>query len=148
MLESYFHLFVNSSSALQPKHDLENLALRTISTHVLGQYVGTPWGLGRAMRWTPTIAAEKLEARGNHQALLKSVGLYKVQGDAVAAVMGGIFFQFVRLLCPCSPRIRVPALYFYAPTLLNYFIEPPTGRFRGTSRFSYTTITSSFATWI
>ena len=48
------------------------------------------------MRWTPTIAADKLKPGEDNRELLKSVGLYKVQGDAVFAVMGGISYQFVR----------------------------------------------------
>jgi hypothetical protein len=51
------------------------------------------------MRWTPTSAASMLvdESRGDKTKLLRDVGLYKVQGDAVTAVMGGIFQQFVSI---------------------------------------------------
>jgi hypothetical protein len=47
------------------------------------------------MRWTPTIPADKLKPGEDNREMLKSVGLYKVQGEAVSAVMGGIFYQFV-----------------------------------------------------
>ncbi|KAJ7669016.1 hypothetical protein B0H17DRAFT_1087126 [Mycena rosella] len=69
---------------------------RVLNTYFLGEHIGTKWGLGRVMRWTPTIAAAMLkdEARADKAKLLKDAGLYKVQGDAVAAVIGGIFQQF------------------------------------------------------
>lgn len=48
------------------------------------------------MRWVPTVSKEKLSGPGDKDGLLRSVGLYKVQGDAVAAVIGAIYEQFVR----------------------------------------------------
>ncbi|KAJ7070313.1 ribonuclease-III-like-domain-containing protein [Mycena belliarum] len=96
VLESYLLILLSSSPNLKPKHDLQEIVSRVLNTYFLGEHVGSKWGLGRVMRWTPTIAAEMLrdEARGDRTKLLKDVGLYKVQGDAVAAVVGGIFQQF------------------------------------------------------
>lgn len=96
VLEAYLLLLLSSSPALHPKHDLEDIVSRTLNSYTLGERVGSVWGLGRIMRWTPTIPAEKLKPGEDNRDLLKSVGLYKVQGDAVSAVMGGIFYQFVR----------------------------------------------------
>lgn len=95
ILEAYLLLLLNSSPALHPKHDLDDIVTRTLNSYTLGEYVGSAWGLGRMMRWTPTIPADKLKPGEDNRELLKSVGLYKVQGDAVSAVMGGIFYQFV-----------------------------------------------------
>ncbi|KAF8881212.1 hypothetical protein BD779DRAFT_1445729 [Infundibulicybe gibba] len=94
VLESYLLLYLSSSPALRPTHDLELIVSRALNTYVLGENVGSLWGLGRALRWTPTVPANKLQAKIDQQALLRNVGLYKVQGDAVAAVVGGIFHQF------------------------------------------------------
>ncbi|KAF8229401.1 hypothetical protein L208DRAFT_1402143 [Tricholoma matsutake] len=94
ILEAYLLLLLNSSPALHPKHDLDDIVTRTLNSYTLGEYVGSAWGLGRMMRWTPTIPADKLKPGEDNRELLKSVGLYKVQGDAVSAVMGGIFYQF------------------------------------------------------
>ncbi|KAF5343507.1 hypothetical protein D9756_011601 [Leucocoprinus leucothites] len=72
----------------------------TLHTYTVGHHVGSKWGLGRVMRWVPTVSKEKLDgplisdAPVGKDELLKSVGLYKVQGDAVAAVMGAIYEQF------------------------------------------------------
>lgn len=87
---------VTSSSALKPTHDLDEIVARTLNSYVLGQTVGTKWGLGRAVRWTPTLPAASLNPALNQKELLRGVGLYKIQGDAVGAILGGIFFQFVR----------------------------------------------------
>jgi hypothetical protein len=97
VLDSYLHLFLTSSSTLTPEHDLEDIAYRTLHTYALGEHVGSKWGLGRSLQWVPAIAREvreQVKAQPDSPDLRK-VGLYKVQGDAVTAVMGGIFFQFV-----------------------------------------------------
>ncbi|KAJ7791941.1 ribonuclease-III-like-domain-containing protein [Mycena olivaceomarginata] len=96
VLESYLLLLLASSPNLKPSHDLQEIVSRVLNTYFLGEHIGSKWGLGRVMRWTPTIAASMLldEARGDKTKLLKDVGLYKVQGDAATAVMGAIFQQF------------------------------------------------------
>lgn len=102
MLESYLLLLLASSPHLKPSHDLQDIVSRVLNTYILGEHVGSKWGLGRVMRWTPTVPASMLsdEGRADKTKLLKDVGLYKVQGDAVTAVMGGIFQQFVSLPLP------------------------------------------------
>lgn len=96
MLESYLLLLLTSSPALHPKYDVEDIVSRTLNSYVLGEHIGSIWGIGRVLRWTPTVSASKLRPDEDQKELLKSVGLYKVQGDTVAAVMGGIYQQFVR----------------------------------------------------
>ncbi|KAF7289944.1 RNase III domain-containing protein [Mycena indigotica] len=96
VLESYLLLLLTSSSHLKPTHDLQEIVSRVLNTYFLGEHIGSKWGLGRVMRWTPTLPAslqppETLQAKSK---LLKEVGLFKVQGDAVTAVIGGIFQQF------------------------------------------------------
>ncbi|KAJ6571870.1 ribonuclease-III-like-domain-containing protein [Mycena capillaripes] len=96
VLESYLLLLLASSPHLKPSHDLQDIVSRVLNTYFLGEHIGSKWGLGRVMRWTPTIAASMLleEARTDKTKLLKDVGLYKVQGDAATAVIGAIFQQF------------------------------------------------------
>ncbi|KAJ7615025.1 ribonuclease-III-like-domain-containing protein [Mycena polygramma] len=96
VVESYLLLLLASSPHLKPSHDLQDIVSRVLNTYFLGEHIGSKWGLGRVMRWTPTIAATMLldEARVDKSKLLKDVGLYKVQGDAATAVMGAIFQQF------------------------------------------------------
>lgn len=100
VIESYLLLFLNSSSALRSAHDLDAILNRTVNSYILGEHVGSSWGLGRALRWTPSIpASQMLSVNDGNRKLLKGVGFYKVQGDTVAAVIGGIYHQFVSLLC-------------------------------------------------
>lgn len=97
VLESYLLLMLTSSRALKPTHDMDIIVQRTLNSYVVGQHVGSKWGIGRKLRWTPTVAKDKLRPGHDQTQLLRSVGLYKIQGDAVSAIMGGIFHQFVRL---------------------------------------------------
>ena len=70
---------------------------RSVNAYVLGEHIGSSWGLGHVMRWTPAAKPSRIVEAGQSPAVLKSVGLYKGQGDAVAAVIGGIFNQFVSI---------------------------------------------------
>jgi len=92
VISAYLYLLLSSSPNLKPSDDLEAIVAQTLNTYVLGEHIGSKWGLGRVMRWTPTLKSERLQDA--NIALLKGAGLYKVQGDAVAAVLGGIFEQF------------------------------------------------------
>ncbi|KAJ3869434.1 hypothetical protein EV359DRAFT_69916 [Lentinula novae-zelandiae] len=92
VISAYLYLLLSSSPHLKPSDDLEAIVAQTLNTYVLGEHIGSKWGLGRVMRWTPTLKADK--SKDASPTLLKGVGLYKVQGDAVAAVLGGIFEQF------------------------------------------------------
>ncbi|KAJ3810127.1 ribonuclease-III-like-domain-containing protein, partial [Lentinula aff. lateritia] len=92
VISAYLYLLLSSSPHLKPSDDLEAIVAQTLNTYVLGEHLGSKWGLGRVMRWTPTLKVDK--SKDASPTLLKGVGLYKVQGDAVAAVIGGIFEQF------------------------------------------------------
>ncbi|KAJ7580997.1 hypothetical protein C8J56DRAFT_1029373 [Mycena floridula] len=94
VLESYILLMLSASSHLKPSDDLEAIVARTVNSYVLGEYVGSQWGLGRAMLWSPSVDTSRINPQMNQTSLLRSVGLYKIQGEGVAAVVGGIFRQF------------------------------------------------------
>ncbi|KAG6901219.1 hypothetical protein C0995_015207 [Termitomyces sp. Mi166 len=94
VMESYLLLMLHSSSALKKDHNLDEVVARTLNSYTLGEAVGSKWGLGRAMRWTPSISASLLRPEADQREMLRNVGLYKIQGDAVSAVVGGVFFQF------------------------------------------------------
>lgn len=95
MLVAYLQLFIHSSSALHPSDDLEAIVNSTLNTDFLGEYVGPQWGVGRVIRWTPSAPANRLSDMDRKVDVRRQVGLYKVQGEAVEAIMGGIYFQFV-----------------------------------------------------
>ncbi|KAG6910744.1 hypothetical protein DXG01_008276 [Tephrocybe rancida] len=94
VMESYLLLMLNSSKSLRSTPDIDEVVARTLNSYTLGETVGSNWGLGRAMRWTPSVAARLLKKGADQRELLRAVGLYKIQGDAVSAIMGGVFFQF------------------------------------------------------
>jgi hypothetical protein len=119
VLHAYLTLFLHSSLASNPDHDYEFIASRTLNTYGLGQYVAPKWQLGRVLRWQPTINPRvnfnydvKTRGRGpngdvdpelaialrTHPHVVRSVGLYKVMGEAVQAIVGGAYHQFVSWL--------------------------------------------------
>ena len=104
VIESYLLLFLNSSPSLKSTHDLDAILDRTVNTYLLGEHVGSSWGLGRVLRWTPAVPASQISSTPDSKELLRGVGFYKIQGDAVAALVGGIYYQFVR-----SPSVKSPS---------------------------------------
>lgn len=106
VLQSYLFLFLHSSPSLQPEHDLDFIAERAINTYVLGEHVAPRWGIGKIVRWTPVNINSVSTAptlRRDPSSLLtavtpssqRSIGMYKVHGTTVEAVMGGVFHQHV-----------------------------------------------------
>jgi hypothetical protein len=95
VLTAYLQLFLHSSSALHPSDDVEAIMSSTLNTNVIGEYVGPEWGVGRVIRWQPAAPAHKLADMEKEVDIRRQVGLYKVQGEAVEAILGGIYFQFV-----------------------------------------------------
>lgn len=87
MIKSYLLLFLHSASTAGEKYDADEILMNTVGTYVLGEFVAPPWGIGLVLRWTPVDTAS---GEG-------SIGLYKIQGTTVEAVMGGIYHQFVRV---------------------------------------------------
>lgn len=114
MLESYYLLFLHSVARTQNQHDYEYLSSRALNSYLLGEHVAPRWSLGRILRWAPTVSQDVLLAHKNvkkskqpadaqlenaltaNPGIVRSVGLYKVMGDAVQSVMGGVYHQFVR----------------------------------------------------
>ncbi|KAG1832034.1 hypothetical protein EV424DRAFT_1525462 [Suillus variegatus] len=114
VLESYYMLFLHSVARNQNQHDYEYLSSRALNTYLLGEHVAPRWSLGRVLRWTPTVSQDVLLAHKNvkkssakqpadvelenaltrNPGIVRSVGLYKVMGEAVQSVMGGVYHQF------------------------------------------------------
>jgi hypothetical protein len=95
VLTAYLQLFLHSTSTLRPSDDVEAITSSTLNTNILGEYVGPEWGVGRVIRWQPAAPAHKLADMDNQVDIRRQVGLYKVQGETVEAILGGIYFQFV-----------------------------------------------------
>lgn len=109
-------LFLHSAQLPESSHDYELIAERTLNTYVLGEHVAPKWDLGRIMKWSPVRVDPEVErASGDFSKLSprlgQTVGLYKVQGGTVEAVVGGIFHQFVSPLSSRrNPRVTQMSL--------------------------------------
>lgn len=102
MLNSYLLMFLHSSSGLKPYHEYEVITERALNTYILGEFVGPKWEFGKVMKWSPatsssTLAKDPLRAVELGKEATRSIGLYKVEGTAVEALVGGVFHQFVSL---------------------------------------------------
>ena len=86
--QAYLHLFLDNSVHIH-NHDSSTIAARALHPHALGEHVAPVWNIEHALRWTPS--------QPPFPALIHSVGLYKVHGEAVQAILGAVFYQFVRL---------------------------------------------------
>lgn len=107
VLESYYLLFVHDSAKASADYNYDALAERALNSYVLGEHVAPQWSLGKVLRWVPTIPRNAMEAAQEHlpdaeltralsanPGIVRSVGLYKVMGEAVQAVVGGVYHQF------------------------------------------------------
>ncbi|KAH8102538.1 ribonuclease-III-like-domain-containing protein [Cristinia sonorae] len=99
VLNSYLMLFLHSAPSLQASHDFELIAERALNTYILGEHVAPKWELGRVLKWSPVNVDPQVgHVEGDYSRLSpkvsRTVGLYKVQGSAVEAAVGGIYHQF------------------------------------------------------
>ncbi|KDR72658.1 hypothetical protein GALMADRAFT_252829 [Galerina marginata CBS 339.88] len=94
VLSAYLLLFLQSSRNLTSQHDIEAIAAHTLHTNLLGEQVGHAWGVGQVLIWQPAAPSSKLAGSKTKLEVLRSAGLYKVQGEAVQAMIGGIYQQF------------------------------------------------------
>ena len=90
-MQFYLLALLDSSPSLRQDHEFDHIAGYTLNTYLLGEHVATAWSLGEALKWSPAPNA----AIGVSS---KNVGLYKVLGGAVEAIVGGVNHQFVRHL--------------------------------------------------
>jgi hypothetical protein len=90
VLEAYTMLFLHS---MGPKADANWAASaeRILSTHSFGQHIAPRWQLAKHIRWTPPTPNGGFGKS-------ETIGLYKVAGTAVEAIVGAVFHQFVRIL--------------------------------------------------
>jgi len=97
VLKTYLLLMLHSNPTISDQHDHNLILDRTLNTYVLGEHVAPKWSLDSVLRWKPVRIDSNVGEGGfssTNPALIRGVGLYKVQGTTVEAVMGGIFHQF------------------------------------------------------
>ncbi|KAJ8589481.1 hypothetical protein M405DRAFT_738496, partial [Rhizopogon salebrosus TDB-379] len=102
-IKVFYLLFLNSVARNQVDQYTVCLWIYSLNTYLLGEYISPRWSLGRTLRWILTVTQhsradaelETFALAGNHS-IVKSVGLYEVMDDAVHAVVGSAYHQFVR----------------------------------------------------
>ncbi|KAI0687775.1 ribonuclease-III-like-domain-containing protein [Cytidiella melzeri] len=97
VLNSYLMMFLHSNPDMTAGFDYEQVAEKTLNTYLLGEFVGPKWGIPSVMKWRPVSLDEKIDPRNALRLgrdVSRSIGLYKVAGTAVEAVVGGVFHQF------------------------------------------------------
>jgi len=87
-MSSYFMMFLFASKKLKPSDDIEDITAQSLNTHLMGEYAGNEWGVGRELLWAPSTSSP-------HPSEVLP-GLYKVQGETVQAMIGAIYHQHVR----------------------------------------------------
>lgn len=108
VLQSYLLMFIHSSPALRPDHDYEKFILHALNTYTLGELVAPKWELGKVTKWKPMNVGNLSRPLGPDDDApspfadvkadnARSIGMYKVHGTTVEAVVGGVFHQFVRV---------------------------------------------------
>ena len=114
VLQSYLLMFVHSLPTPQNDLDYALLLERALNTYVLGEHVAPHWEIGKALKWRPMNVGNNSKPLGPDvevPGLLQNVrasnargiGMYKVYGSTVEAVVGGVFHQFVRPLFSPPP---------------------------------------------
>ncbi|PPQ72688.1 hypothetical protein CVT25_012289 [Psilocybe cyanescens] len=94
VLSTYLLLFLQSSPNLSPSHDTEEIVSNTLHTNLLGEHVGHEWGVGQVLIWQPAASSTALDGARVDLKVLRAAGLYKVQGEAVQAMIGAIYQQY------------------------------------------------------
>ena len=93
ILESYFLMFLHSCPNVNSGADYANITSNALNTYTLGEHVGREWGIGKVLKWKSMVDPQMV-AKGTDNGY---VGLHKVLGTTVEAIVGGVYHQFVRL---------------------------------------------------
>lgn len=89
-------MFLHSCPNVNSGADYTNITSNALNTYTLGENVGREWGIGKVLRWKSMVDPQ-MAAKGADKG---HIGLHKVLGTTVEAIVGGVYHQFVRLLFP------------------------------------------------
>jgi len=90
ILEAYFLMFLHSCPNVNSGADYANITSNALNTYTLGEHVGREWGIGKVLKWRSMLDPQMV-AKGADNG---HVGLHKVLGTTVEAIIGGIYHQF------------------------------------------------------
>ena len=97
-------MFLHSCPNVNSGADYAKITSNALNTYTLGEHVGREWGIGKVLRWKSMVDPQMI-VKGADSGY---VGLHKVLGTTVEAIVGGVYHQFVRR--PLS-LINPPPLY-------------------------------------
>lgn len=108
ILEAYFLMFLHSCPNVNSGANYASISSNALNTYTLGEHVGREWGIGKVLKWKSMVDPQMI-AKGADSGY---VGLHKVLGTTVEAIVGGVYHQFVRLPFSSTP----PPLCFHRCT--------------------------------
>ena len=111
ILEAYFLMFLHSCPNVNSGADYANITSNSLNTYTLGEHVGREWGIGKVLRWRSKMDPQ-MGMKGMGQ-----VGLHKVLGTTVEAIVGGVYHQFVRPPFPRPIRSTIVLNYLSSRSL-------------------------------
>ena len=86
-------MFLHSCPNVNSGANYANITSNALNTYTLGEHVGREWGIGKVLRWKSMMDPQMgVKGVGSGQ-----IGLHKVLGVTVEAIVGGVYHQFVRL---------------------------------------------------
>ena len=121
VLETYFLMFLHSCPNVNSGADYAKITSNTLNTYTLGEHVGREWGIGKVLKWRSMVDPHMVakEADAGH------VGLHKVLGTTVEAIVGGVYHQFVRHpFSLTSPPYRFAELFVFPSFFLGSHGSP------------------------
>jgi len=88
IIEAYFLMFLHSCPNVNSGANYANITSNALNTYTLGEHVGREWGIGKVLRWTSMVDPQ-MGVKG-----MGHIGLHKVLGTTVEAIVGGVYHQF------------------------------------------------------
>ncbi|KAH9925018.1 uncharacterized protein BXZ73DRAFT_91179 [Epithele typhae] len=105
VLQAYLLMFMDSAPSRQPNHNFAEIMENALNSYALGEHVAPHWDVGKVLKWRPMNVGNLSKPLGPGAEVpapfadlrnvnARGVGMYKVYGATVEAVMGGVFHQF------------------------------------------------------
>ena len=117
IIEAYFLMFLHSCPNVDSRTDYAKIISNALNTYTLGEHVGREWGIGKVLRWKLMVDSQMVTKAVDNG----YIGLHKVLGTTVEAIVGGVYHQFVRLPLSSIP----PLLHHQTEHSLSDFPREP-----------------------
>ena len=122
IIESYFLMFLHSCPNVNSGADYAKTSSNALNTYTLGEHVGREWGIGKVLKWKSMVDPQMIEKGADNG----HVGLHKVLGTTVEAIVGGVYHQFVRFPPPFIRPLRFDVVLNHFFSALSRELRKPT----------------------